>query len=86
MDVMMPEMDGQEALQRIRDMEKEMGIFGSQEAKVIMTTALDDLSNIIKAFHEGGATSYIVKPILKDSLIGEMRKLGLIELEPGSSY
>jgi len=26
MDIMMPEVDGQEALQRIRDMEKEMGI------------------------------------------------------------
>lgn len=79
MDVMMPEMDGQEALQRIRDMEKEMGIIGSHEVKVIMTTALDDLKNVIKAFHDGGATSYIVKPISKNNLIGEMKKLGLIE-------
>ncbi|MBN2419218.1 MAG: response regulator [Deltaproteobacteria bacterium] len=79
MDVMMPEMDGQEALQRIRDMEKEMGIIGSQEVKVIMVTALDDLKNIIRAFHDGGATSYIVKPISKKNLIGEMKNLGLIK-------
>ena len=79
MDVMMPEIDGQEALQKIRDMELEMGIIGSQEVKVIMVTALDDLKNIIKAFHDGGATSYIVKPISKKNLIGEMVKLGLIQ-------
>ncbi len=78
MDVMMPEIDGQEALQKIRDMELEMGIIGSQEVKVIMVTALDDLKNVIKAFHDGGATSYIVKPISKKNLIGEMVKLGLI--------
>jgi two-component system, chemotaxis family, chemotaxis protein CheY len=79
MDIMMPEMDGQEALQRIRDMEKEMGIFGSQEVKVIMVTALDDLKNVIKAFHDGGATSYIVKPISKQNMMGEMMKLGLLD-------
>lgn len=79
MDIMMPEMDGQEALQRIRDMEKEMGIIGSQEVKVIMVTALDDLENVIKAFHDGGATSYIVKPISKANIIGEMKNLGLLK-------
>lgn len=79
MDVMMPKVDGQEALQNIRDMEKEMGVIGSQEVKVIMTTALDDLKNVITAFHEGGATSYIVKPISKDNLIGELKNLGLIQ-------
>ena len=79
MEVMMPEMDGQEALQKIRDMEKEMGIIGSQEVKVIMVTALDDLKNVIKAFHDGGATSYIVKPISKKNLLSEMQNLGLIQ-------
>lgn len=78
MDIMMPGVDGQEALQRIRDMEMEMGIFGSREVKVIMVTALDDLDNVMRAFHKGGATSYVVKPISKENLIGEIRKLGLI--------
>ena len=78
LDVMMPVMDGQEALEKIRDMEKEMGIFGSQEVKVIMVTALDDIKNVIKAYHDGGATSYIVKPVLKESLIKEMKNLGFI--------
>lgn len=77
MDIMMPEMDGQEALKRIRDMEKEMGIIGSKEVKVIMVSALDDPKNVIEAFHKGGATSYIVKPINKKNLIDEIQKLGL---------
>ena len=79
MDIMMPEMDGQDALQRIRDMEKEMGIIGSREVKAIMVTALDDLKNVIKAFHDGGATSYIVKPISNKKLIDEIKNLGLIQ-------
>ncbi len=78
MDVMMPELNGQEALEKIRDMEIEMGIIGSQEVKVIMVTALDDLKNVIKAYHDGGATSYIVKPVLKETLIKEMENLGFI--------
>jgi two-component system chemotaxis response regulator CheY len=78
MDIMMPNMDGQEALKRIRDIEKEMDVSGSKEVKVIMTTALDDPGNVFKAFHKGGATSYIVKPISKNRLLEELTKLGLI--------
>merc|ERR1711879_879853 len=40
MDIMMPEVDGIEALNRIRTMEEEGNL--SPKAKVIMTTALDD--------------------------------------------
>ena len=47
MDIMMPEMDGQEALKLIRDMEEEMGIYGSKKVKVVMTTALNDPENVI---------------------------------------
>ncbi len=60
-------------------MEKEMGIIGSQEIKVIMAPALDDFKNVIKAYHDGGATSYIVKPISKNNLADEIKKLGLID-------
>lgn len=78
MDIMMPIVDGQEALQRIRDMENEMGVKNTDEVKVIMVTALDDPGNVIKAFREGGATSYIVKPIEQNKLLDEVRKLGLL--------
>ena len=78
MDIMMPNLDGHEALKQIRDIEKESGIRGSAEVKVIMVTALDDPKTVFKAYYKGGATSYIVKPIEKDKLIQEIRKLGLI--------
>jgi len=78
MDIMMPNLDGQEALKQIRDIEKESGIKGSGEVKVIMITALDDPKTVFKAYYKGGATSYIVKPIEKDKLIQKIRGLGLI--------
>jgi len=42
LDILMPQMDGQQALAEIRAVEKARGIFPSQEAKVLMTTALGD--------------------------------------------
>lgn len=78
MDIMMPNMDGQEALMRIRSIEKELDIQGPHEAKVIMTTALDDPKNVVEAFYKGGATSYIVKPVTKQKLMKEIRSHGLL--------
>ena len=77
LDIMMPRMDGQQALQSIREVEKEAGIKGKKEVKVIMTTVLEDPKNVMKAFHKGGATSYLVKPINRNMLIQEMKKLNL---------
>ncbi|NOZ68635.1 MAG: response regulator [Deferribacteres bacterium] len=79
MDIMMPKVDGQQALREIRDIEREMNIKAADEVKVIMTTVLDDPKNVFRAFNNGGAASYIVKPIRKQTLLEEMRKLGLIE-------
>ncbi len=77
MDIMMPIMDGNEALVKIREMEHSLGIVGSEEVKVIMISALDDAKTVVKAYFNGGATSYIVKPIEKERLISEMRNIGL---------
>ena len=78
MDIMMPKLDGQKALQQIRDFEKSKGIVGFGEVKVIMVTALDDPKNVVEAFYEGGANSYLVKPIEKEKLNAELKNLGLI--------
>lgn len=79
MDIMMPVVDGIEALRVIRTREKEMEIPPALAVKVIMTTALDDPKTVIKAFYDGEATSYIVKPISRQKLVTELRKLGLLE-------
>lgn len=77
LDIMMPKMDGQEALRRIRQMESERGINGLDGVKIIMTTAVDEPSSIMTAFREQ-CESYLVKPIDSENLLGEIRRLGLI--------
>ena len=81
LDIMMPEMNGHDTLKAIRQIEIEHGMNGPNAAKVIMTTALSDFDNITDAFRTG-CEGYLVKPVRKDELLGEMRKLGLIQLEP----
>ncbi|MBI4806434.1 MAG: response regulator [Desulfovibrio sp.] len=78
MDIMMPEMDGQTALKNIRAIERERNITSMQEAKVIMTTALDDPKNVVEAYYKGGASSYVPKPIDKQMLLHLLKNLGLI--------
>jgi len=77
LDIMMPEMDGHEALQRIRALEAENGCGGSKAAKIIMTTALHDAKNVVAAI-EGSANAYLVKPVHKAKLLEELRRLGLV--------
>ena len=79
MDIMMPEMDGQEALKKIRAIEKSRGIRNSEEVKVIMITALDDPQNVVEAYYKGGATSYVPKPIDRQLFLQLLRNLGLIQ-------
>lgn len=77
LDVMMPEMDGQQALKRIRSLEETRGITSPDGAKIIMTTALAGMKNVIAAF-QSLCDAYLTKPIQKAKLLEEMRKLRLI--------
>jgi two-component system chemotaxis response regulator CheY len=78
LDIMMPEMDGQTALKHIRDLEEARGIFSTRGAKIVMTTALDDVKNVVNAFR-GLCDTYLMKPIDRAELLKELRKLELIE-------
>jgi two-component system, chemotaxis family, chemotaxis protein CheY len=77
LDIMMPEMDGQQALKAIREIEKQRGIGGLDAVKVIMTTAKDSPSDILGSF-KTGCEAYIIKPVRKEALIKEMQKLGML--------
>lgn len=79
MDIMMPEMNGQDALRQIRDFEKQMEISSEDEVMVIMTTALDKSKEVVKAFYEGGVSAYFVKPFKLSDLEKELRVLRLID-------
>lgn len=76
-------MDGQQALREIREIEKERGISPDRRVRVIMVSGLDDAEDLHDAFFLGDATSYIVKPVHKESLLREIAKLGL-PVDPGA--
>lgn len=78
MDIMMPKMDGREALRQIRKLEKDLEVPPNLEVKIIMTTALDDPKTVFDSFYQDGATAYLVKPISKQKLVRELRALGLL--------
>ncbi|MFC1783091.1 response regulator [Planctomycetota bacterium] len=77
LDIMMPEMDGHEALREIRRLERENQIPPERSAKIIMTTAVQSQSSIEKA-RQSGCDGYLVKPIRKITLYEELERLGLI--------
>lgn len=77
LDIMMPEMDGQEVLKKIREFEEKKGIFGGDCVKIIMTTALDDSENIKIAFREQ-CEAYLIKPISKSKLTQILADFNLI--------
>jgi two-component system chemotaxis response regulator CheY len=77
LDIMMPEMDGQETLKRIRAIEADAGILIGHGAKIIMATGHTDSRNIMESFNEM-CDAYLVKPIHVDKLNKELKALGLI--------
>jgi two-component system, chemotaxis family, chemotaxis protein CheY len=79
LDIMMPELDGHNALKQIRQIEEERGIVSSEGAKIIMTTALGDMKNINDAFHNL-CDSYLTKPISKTKLLRSLHTLGFLSL------
>ena len=76
LDILMPELDGRAVLKQIRELEAQNGIFGLQGVKIIMTSAVDDPSEIVGAFTEQ-CEDYLVKPIDVRELKKALGRLGL---------
>lgn len=77
LDIMMPDTDGQTALRLIRKAEADRGIQGKDGVRVIMTTGVDDRTNILGAFREQ-CDGYLLKPVSREELISNLAALGLI--------
>jgi len=78
MDIMMPEMDGAEAVRQIRAMEEAAGILSNYGAKIVMTTAVDDIKSVAKCFQDL-CDGYLVKPIDLAKLLGLMKSYQLVQ-------
>lgn len=80
LDIMMPNVDGYEALKTMRAIEARNQISEEESAKIIMTTALTEGRNVKKAF-ELGCVAYAGKPIDKTKFENVLHKLKLIPVE-----
>lgn len=81
LDIMMPVMDGQKALEEIRRLEQERGIWGLQSVKVIMTTALDDPKTVLACFRQQ-CEVYLPKPLDEKRLYQHLKEFGFQPLSP----
>src|ERR1700736_2862897 len=66
LDIVMPEMDGVEVCERLREDER------CADLPIIMVTSLDDMGFLINAF-EVGANDYLTKPINGVELVARVR-------------
>jgi len=77
MDIMMPEMGGQEAVKQVRALEEARGVLSHHGVKIIMTTAVTDLREVIESFQEL-CDAYLFKPIDTAKLLSELKSFQLV--------
>ena len=77
LDYVMPEMTGIEVVETIRQIERTHGVSDSSRVRIIITSAVDQKSDITRAY-ASGCDSYLVRPDRKEKLIEEMHNFGLL--------
>jgi two-component system, chemotaxis family, chemotaxis protein CheY len=70
-DMNMPMMNGIDFIRCVRSNPK------YTEIPIIMITTQSEVENIIKAM-DVGATAYLLKPFTKDTIVGKLQQLGLL--------
>jgi two-component system chemotaxis response regulator CheY len=76
LDIMMPEVNGAEALKKIRDLEEgELGLKRRDRCMIVMVTALEDMKTIMSSYHSL-CDAYVMKPIEQQQLLEQIRLLG----------
>ena len=77
MDSLMPEMDGMAAVKEIRRFEETRGVLSSDGVKIVMTTAVEDIKEVIKAFQEL-CDAYLMKPVRLGDLANHLKTFRLV--------
>ena len=78
LDIIMPEMDGHQALKEIRAIEKNKGIMIGDGVKIIMTTALGDMNSKLAALNQS-CDAYLVKPLDGNKMLETLQRFKLID-------
>ena len=78
MDIMMPEMDGHQAVREIRAFEDVHGEIRGSGVKIVMTTTVDEIREVILCFKEL-CDAYLMKPINLVKLRGYLRSYRLVD-------
>jgi two-component system chemotaxis response regulator CheY len=72
MDILMPVMDGREAVRQIRVMEEARGIRSTYGTRIFMTTTVEEVKEVVLCFKEL-CDAYLMKPIDLGQLLSQMR-------------
>ena len=75
MDILMPEMDGHEAVKEIRALERRHG--STCRTTIIMTTGLNDVGNVVRAA-KALCDAYLLKPIDTSKLLKHLKSFELV--------
>lgn len=76
-DLIMPGSGVKELLQALRSAEDEMGLAGSDGAKVVLVTSASDSRSCVQAFLLG-CESHLTKPFTSDEVEQKLRELGTL--------
>jgi two-component system chemotaxis response regulator CheY len=77
MDIMMPEIDGREAVRQVRALEESKGIRSTCGARIFMTTTVDEVKEVVLCFKEL-CDAYLMKPIDLGQLLSHMKSFQLV--------
>jgi two-component system chemotaxis response regulator CheY len=77
LDIVMPEMDGNEVLREIRNRESVSTPGSFKKTLIAMASSLGDKKSVIGSFHDQ-CDGYIVKPYTPDSVIRDLKRCGII--------
>lgn len=77
LDIMMPNMNGIEALGKIREIEEELDLPSAKRAVIMMVTAISDETKKAEAF-AGNCNAYLSKPVNMVELFDTLKEFKLI--------
>lgn len=78
LDIMVPEVSGQDVLKAMRTMEQQYDENALVMTKIVMTTALGDFNNVKTAFKQQ-CEAYLIKPLDRDKVVNTLQGLGLVQ-------